>query len=991
MQRFLLLVLCLTATAAAVATDLPTTISSSTTLTLAASPYYLRASVVIAAGVSVTVEPGVQIIASGDHRLFVYGRMAGVGTAAAPIVFRAADTGARGAWQGLYVAPGGRVEMTQATFQNAACNIMSPGGTLRLTRCTLQLASGDGLFAWGAADIVCQGCTFGSNSGRGVYLEGYEATGSFNGCLFTGNTSHPVQMKATLVEMLQHDNRYVGNGVQRICVSCSMVEDITDTDVWVRQTVPYEAGGGGSDRVLTIAATGRLTVAPATVVYGMAVSCHGFFESQTDVRACSIFTAAPESLTPGSWEGFVFHPGSTGRFQGASILYATTGLTGDGASVTFMNGALENCRDDGMRFAGEGTIFAGGNIIRNNGRQGLRLDGESAGGNIHTTRFVGNGGHPVWAQPWDVRLLGRGNTYEANGVQAIGVNCSPTSDLPSGIHYWRAQTVPLDCAASGGGSVITVEQPAQLTIEGGQTLYLGGLEVYGRLTVAGCLARPCTFLPPGGSVVPGAWQGIRYAGGTGTVTGAIVHYAMTALDLTNSTVGVSECTLANSQLDGLLCAGTSAPVVTRTTIRHNRRYGVAITGTAAPNLGNLSTASTTDDGGNTIRYNSVYDVYNGSGNAIRAQNNVWSSTSPATIASCIFDRSDSAASGVVTYLPVLTRGTRVAPVLNWEGGTGYQADGVEPNATVPSTLLSFRVRYSDAEGDAPVSLRLHIVRGDNVPIPYSPFTMNLLVPGYTTGAVYGHDLYLPAGRDYKYWFSASDDALAATGPATQPTAGPVISTAPRLSFPPLGGYISDGVSPDAGGAGSTFVFRCIYQDADGDPPARLVCHVSRGGAAVGGSPFAMSAITSAMFIHGRTYEARVVLNQAGTYSYRFEADDGVFPATGPATATLAGPVVSGTAAAATGLAAIQIAPGLVETRWALSAPAHVDIFVCNMAGRVVAEVCRNRPFEAGSAAVVWPRRLATGAAVPAGRYLLMLEAAGSDGSRCRVTSPLWLR
>lgn len=107
------------------------------------------------------------------------------------------------------------------------------------------------------------------------------------------------------------------------------------------------------------------------------------------------------------------------------------------------------------------------------------------------------------------------------------------------------------------------------------------------------------------------------------------------------------------------------------------------------------------------------------------------------------------------YLP---DGAGASPVLEWAGGTGFAVDGVEPETGDTTTMFTYRVKYTDADGNPPMSgfPRVHVLKG-GVEITGSPFAMNYESGGYAAGAVFSFSTTLTAGTDFTYYFDAVDN------------------------------------------------------------------------------------------------------------------------------------------------------------------------------------------------------------------------------------------
>jgi len=221
-----------------------------------------------------------------------------------------------------------------------------------------------------------------------------------------------------------------------------------------------------------------------------------------------------------------------------------------------------------------------------------------------------------------------------------------------------------------------------------------------------------------------------------------------------------------------------------------------------------------------------------------------------------------------------------APTLSWTGETNYVSDGLNPESGTSATTFTYRIKYTDADGDAPATgyPKVHIKKG-GAEISGSPFTMTKISGDYITGAIYSYSATLSTGINYTYYFEAQDSkgGIASGTPTTAIDAPDVsipVNQAPTLSWTGESNYISDGLNPEMGTSAMTFTYRVKYTDVDGDAPMSgypKVC-IKKSGAEISGSPFAMTKI-SGDYLTGWIYSYSTVLSTGTNYTYYFEAQD----------------------------------------------------------------------------------------------------------------------
>ncbi len=123
-------------------------------------------------------------------------------------------------------------------------------------------------------------------------------------------------------------------------------------------------------------------------------------------------------------------------------------------------------------------------------------------------------------------------------------------------------------------------------------------------------------------------------------------------------------------------------------------------------------------------------------------------------------------------------GADQAPLLAWAGETGYESDGLEPEIGTAGTDFTWKIEYSDPDGDAPDGVYLHIL-DDGTELADSPYQMTSQGgTDWSAGVVFAKTLTLPKGAAYTYYFSAADEPGAQTSYPDTPVSAPQVNNSP---------------------------------------------------------------------------------------------------------------------------------------------------------------------------------------------------------------------
>ncbi len=331
--------------------------------------------------------------------------------------------------------------------------------------------------------------------------------------------------------------------------------------------------------------------------------------------------------------------------------------------------------------------------------------------------------------------------------------------------------------------------------------------------------------------------------------------------------------------------------------------------------------------------------------------------------------------------------------LAWAGTAGFVNDGVHPDKDVPGATFEFRLKYQHRTGKYPDYVKVRVWRPDGTELPGGPFQMEAVSGSPATGRIYAKTLTLDQAGVYEYRFFAGFGPEVRYRPREGRQTGPRVNDPPTLEWAGLAGYVNDGVQPNRRPAGATFIYKVLYRDANGNAPAYVRLAVTGpGGSPIPGSPFAMTNKTgSTDWVGGVVFTKALVLTTPGVYAYRFQTDDGYGAVYRPRAGQAPGPTVdaAGDTLALTALAVQQFGDGVTAT-YNLTASADVQATVLNLAGRVIAHLPAG-PQEAGLQSLRWNGRNTAGSLVPAGVYLVRIEARTAEGTAAQAVSTVSLR
>lgn len=527
----------------AINTVISTDITQNTTWTKAGSPYQVTQFVSVRPGVTLTIEPGVQVVFNNNVPFGVQGSLVAIGTAAEPILFTGATKQA-GSWGGI-TANNGRgqtpavVKFDYVTVEYGVMVGLFNRGNLELDyaqaeidHSTFRFGGDHGLYAYDSA-VTLKNSTFTNNTTSAVVFNGGDGPDAVLSNLSAG-----------------------GNGQYNAVVYYAY--KLAQAHTLEKMGLPYVFKSG-----YEVTETGSLTIQP-----GVQVRVDNGFSVYGGKLAALGTAAEPILFTglnqqPGGWWGLRVAMGANDELANATldhmvIEYGGSNTPGYGgnlvvtsSNVTVTNSVLRNSNVYGLYNSGgaPGETFAVklDNVsITGNQTGAIICTDETCNMSLHNLQVSGNGS----------------NTY--------AIKAGYTADAA-----WNYLGIPYEIIGQGG-----VFNQAKLTIEPGVEVRMGqdaSFTVNGALFAVGEPGRPITFTATtqqaggwqGFSIAPTAYAELRYCdigyGGNWGFNGNGVGMVTTR----SSSTYITNCRIHDSSTAGLVVAADAQPQIDHNRIESN--------------------------------------------------------------------------------------------------------------------------------------------------------------------------------------------------------------------------------------------------------------------------------------------------------------------------------------------------------------------------------------------------------------------------------------
>jgi uncharacterized repeat protein (TIGR01451 family) len=628
------------------------TITSDTLWKALDGPFIVTCEVVVPAGVTLTLEPGVVVKFNSLLGIQVLGNLAARGTGSRGILFTSNRSRLRrGDWDGIGIGNGGTAALEWATVEYAGAPAgpwdalvqVAQGGSATVSHSILRGSDEYGLWlANGQATV--EDSLFTDTDNVAVYVQTNAPANPTRVVrnTFSGNRSYPISVEYNNGATAEiGENGGSGNKFASVRVSGTLSGDVT----WaLNPGLTYLVGGD-----LTVTRRGRLTLGPGLVVKLETAASDLFVDGTLDAAGSAaepiVFTsfkddaaggdtngdAAAASPAPGDWGQIRFAPGSrASRLDHCVVAYgastasaATSQVRIDSEGVAVTDSTFRSSRQAGLHATGAMSLIRGSRF-ESNLTHGLQIDlASNRGLLVEGNTFLGNTLHALFVNLTNARggLTLHGNAASGNQTNGAAVQGSIEGGLA------------IDTSGQAGFALrlvsdLTVGAGGTLTLSPGTVVKAGNvafdLHVFGKLIADGTLAQRIVFTSfkddsfggdtngDGGASTPAAgdWGQVWLRPGS---TGSVLRNCVLAWGGALGQTGTA----------AILRADTPQVLLADTAIRGSRQHGIYAL-SATPSLTRVTVESSASAGaffddltgtvdltldGNTFRSNAAQAVF----------------------------------------------------------------------------------------------------------------------------------------------------------------------------------------------------------------------------------------------------------------------------------------------------------------------------------------------------------------------------------------------
>ncbi len=522
------------------ATVISQDITVNTTWTKAASPYNVTQFIRVRPGVTLTVEPGVEVAFDQHASLRVEGVLTAQGTANEPILFTG-STKQPGAWNGITIS-NVAAQPAQAILDHVIVEYAIYVGMEGAGNVEINYAN---------ADI--RNSIFRLGGGNGLVISS-SATATIADSSFTNNTLQALRINYGAQSTLALSNLSAsGNGTLNAVVYAS--GNVAGALVLNKMGLPYVFKGG-----FDVEKTGHLTINPGVQV-----------QVDTGFYVDGILTAVGTADEPILITGIKQQPGG---WWGLNISGDFTQL----ATATLDHVIIEYGGGDGGAYEANLNVSAANvtvtnTTLRHSNGHGILNDGGSPDQpfvvTIADSTIADNVGDAVTCMDESCNMTLTNLTVTGNGRNGYVQRTAVSGDT-----LWRNMGLPYFVEGQGGvadGGTLTIEPGVEIRMEQDAIFYVNGA-----LYANGTAAQPITFT--GTQAQPGWWQRIQVDNdgvaelkycdisyGGKTVNDLIVGQ----VQLASSAVVMSECRIHHSGSAGISVSGGAQPILLYNRIEEN--------------------------------------------------------------------------------------------------------------------------------------------------------------------------------------------------------------------------------------------------------------------------------------------------------------------------------------------------------------------------------------------------------------------------------------